>query len=109
MQTKNWDRQQVLSSFYPFPEVAKKPHCVEHHIFPAGQLQSGIFSVPWLQLTKGLDGVFFAKPQWQQRVHRAHSYSTAKQLNIYISQKVFMLRGERAVVSHEMFQSLSRT
>jgi len=100
MQTKNWDRQQVLSCFYAFPEVAKKPLCVEHHIFLAGQLRSGIFSVPWLKLTEGLDGIFFAKPQWQQRVHRAPSSSTAKQLNIYISQKVFMLLGERPAVGH---------
>lgn len=107
MQAKNWGRQQVLSSSYPFPEVAKKPLCVEHHIFLAGQLQSGIFSVPWLKLTKGSDGVFFAKPQQQQRVHRAHSYSTEKQLNIYIFQEVFMFWEERAAARHEMFQSLT--
>lgn len=58
MQTKNWKSQQVLSSSYPFPEVAKKLLCVEHHIFLTGQLQSGIFSVPWLKLIKSLDGGF---------------------------------------------------
>lgn len=43
------------------------------------------------------------------RGYRGLSYSTAKQLNMYISQKIFMLRGERAVVRHELFQSVSRT
>lgn len=105
MQTQNRDSQQVLSHAYPFPEVAKEPLCVEHHIFLAGQPRRGIFSVPWLQLAKGSHGVFFAKPQWQLRLHGAPSPSPAKQLNVYVSQKDFMLLRERAAVRREMFQS----
>lgn len=38
------------------------------------------------------------------RGYRGLSYSTAKQLNMYISQKIFMFQGERAVVRMSCFR-----
>lgn len=90
MQTKNWDSQQVLSSFYPFPEAAKKPLCVEHHIFLTGQLWSGIFSVPWLKLTKGSNEVFFAKPRQQQRVQRAQLFHSKTTKHVHFPKDLYV-------------------
>lgn len=90
MQTKNWDSQQVLSSFCPFPETAKKPLCVEHHIFLTGQLRSGIFSVPWLKLTKGSNEVFFAKPRLQQRVQRAQLFHSKTTKHVHFPKDLYV-------------------